>query len=542
MLGKKDLIRDEDIAMSERGRDSLDDDAELARMGYKSEFTREFTNLGTISFAFSIMGVCSSVTSTFDTPMLLGGPASVVWCWFMGFCGCFFIGTSIAELVSAYPTNGGLYSASCYLVPRRYRGPIGYLVGWLNILGQVAGVASTEFALSRMIWAAVNVRYDGAYEVTDAKLVGLFIALLAVHGLLNSMPTRYLAASTQYFVFVNLGGVVIICIVLLAMTDNKNSAEYTFTSVINETGWSSNGFSFLLGLLSVQWTMTDYDAAAHISEEVRRASIAAPVAIWVAVIGTGIFGWIFNIVLVLCSPQDIANTLPGPSGMSVATIISSNVGKGGFYALWLFVLFTSFFVVQTALQATARTVFAFSRDGGLPDRGFFAKMWNGIPLGGIWIVILISVCMGLLQFASAVAVNAIFSLCAVALDTSYMIPVACKLYFRDHPEVNFVNGPFNLGRTRGAIVNVIAITWTVFTVTILSMPTLYPVTATNMNYSWVICIAVMLLSGLWYFVSARHYYDGPRKTVHDGKMGREQEEVLPRGDSTEDDTKERLED
>jgi len=34
--------------------------------------------------------------------------------------------------------------------------------------------------------------------------------------------------------------------------------------------------------------MTDYDAAAHISEEVKKASIAAPVAIFVAVIGTGV--------------------------------------------------------------------------------------------------------------------------------------------------------------------------------------------------------------------------------------------------------------
>jgi amino acid transporter len=58
--------------------------------------------------------------------------------------------------------------------------------------------------------------------------------------------------------------------------------------------------------------MTDYDAAAHISEEVHRAAIAAPVAIFVAVIGTGALGWVLNVVLVLCSP-DIA-TLPGASG------------------------------------------------------------------------------------------------------------------------------------------------------------------------------------------------------------------------------------
>lgn len=35
------------------------------------------------------------------------------------------------------------------------------LVGWMNLLGQIAGVASTEFGLSRMIWAAVNVHFNG---------------------------------------------------------------------------------------------------------------------------------------------------------------------------------------------------------------------------------------------------------------------------------------------------------------------------------------------------------------------------------------------
>lgn len=37
----------------------------------------------------------------------------------------------------------------------------------MNLLGQVAGVASTEFGLSRMIWAAVNVYYNG--EVSSGR-------------------------------------------------------------------------------------------------------------------------------------------------------------------------------------------------------------------------------------------------------------------------------------------------------------------------------------------------------------------------------------
>ena len=45
------------------------------------------------------------------------------------------------------------------------------------------------------------------------------------------------------------------------------------------------------------------------------------------------------------------------------------------------------------------------------------------------------------------------------------------------------------------------------------MPTVYPVTALNMNYSSIITAAVMLLAGVWYLVSARKYYDGPRQTL-----------------------------
>lgn len=59
-LLKKDQVKDEEFVMtrtSGSSADSINDEEDLAKMGYKSEFKREFTNLGTISFAFSIMCV-----------------------------------------------------------------------------------------------------------------------------------------------------------------------------------------------------------------------------------------------------------------------------------------------------------------------------------------------------------------------------------------------------------------------------------------------------------------------------------------------------
>ncbi|TFY83989.1 hypothetical protein EWM64_g22 [Hericium alpestre] len=460
-----------------------DDDRNLEALGYVPSFKREFSNLATLCVQHH--------------------------------------GASIAEIVSAFPTCGGLYTASAQLVPKKHRPIVGWTVGWLNILGQVAGLASTEFGLSNMIWAAVVVAKDGDYAVTDGKVVGLFAGLLIFHGILNCLATRYLARFTTSFVFVNLGATLVIVIVLLATTPRHemHSGSYVFGSegVINQTGGWNNGLAFLFGLLSVQWTMTDYDATAHISEEVKRAAYAAPAAIFVAVIGTGLGGWLLNIVLVLCSGP--FENLPGPSNSAFLEIMALRMGKPAALFLWTFVCLTAFFVSQTALQACSRTVYAFSRDHGLPDGGYFGHVsqYTLTPLRAIWFTTIFSILPGLLQFASPVAANAIFSLTAIALDLSYIIPIFFRRVFQNHPEVQFTPGPFYMGDgLLGWAVNVNCILWTLFVSVIFSLPTVLPVTKDTMNYASVITGIVIILAGIWYIVDGRRHYHGPASNVkHD---------------------------
>ncbi|KAF8172767.1 APC amino acid permease [Mycena galopus ATCC 62051] len=500
-----------------------DDDKELLALGYVPSFKREFSNLATISFAFSIMGLCSSIATTLNTPLLLGGPATAVWAWILGACMCFTLGSSIAEIVSAFPTCGGLYTASAQLTPVKYRAIVGWVVGWLNILGQIAGVSSTEFGLSGMILAAVVIGKDGDFEVTSGKVVGLFAGLLMVHGILNSVATRHLARFTKYFVFINLGATFLIIITLLATTPRSemHPASYVFGSIINGTSvdgvsrWNT-GLAFLFGLLSVQWTVRDYDATAHISEEVKRAAYAAPAAIFIAVIGTGLIGWLLNIVLVLCSGD--LSVLPGASGSAMLQIMTLRMGKTGALILWVLVCLTAFFVVQTALQAVSRTVFAFSRDHGLPDRGYFGynSQWTHTPLRAIWFSTIFSILPGLLDLASPAAANAIFSLTAIALDLSYIIPIFLRRVFQNHPEVMFKPGPFYMGAgALGWAANIACISWTLFVCVIFSFPTVKPVTSLNMNYASVITVGVMFLSLVWYVLDAHKHYTGPRSNIRD---------------------------
>jgi amino acid transporter len=62
---------------------------------------------------------------------------------------------------------------------------------------------------------------------------------------------------------------------------------------------------------------------------------------------------------------------------------------------------------------------------GFPDGGLLAKIspWTQTPLLAVWATTILSILPGLLDLASPIAANAIFSLCAIALDSSYIIPI-----------------------------------------------------------------------------------------------------------------------
>lgn len=177
------------------------------------------------------------------------------------------IAASVAELVSAYPTSGGLYFTVSRLAPPRWVPSISWLTGWINLLGQIAGVASSEYGSAQMLLAAVSMGRDFEWVPTTGLTIGVMAALTVLCGVLNSLPTGWMEKMTRSYVIFHLLVLVTCCIALLVKTENKHDAKYVFTNVEPDSGWTPTGFSFLFGFLSVSWTMTDYDATAHIAEE-----------------------------------------------------------------------------------------------------------------------------------------------------------------------------------------------------------------------------------------------------------------------------------
>ncbi|RFU36272.1 hypothetical protein B7463_g120, partial [Scytalidium lignicola] len=450
------------------------------------------------SFAVSISGLFATVSTTFSYPLYAGGAASAVWCWLISGFGCMCIALSVSELVSAYPTSGGLYFTCKYLVPPGWVAEVGWLCGWLNLLGQATGAASGEYGAAQLLLAAVSMGSDFKYTPTQGHTIAVMAGLFVVHGLINSLTTRALERFTRSYVVFHVVVLIAAIISLLVKQDNKHTAKYVFTDIQSESGWNPLGFSFLFGFLSVSWTMTDYDATAHIAEEIKQPELKCPWAISGALLFTYIGGWIFTIVLTICmgNPEDI---LSSPIGQPVAQIFYNVLGKGGgiFFTVAAFIVIN--FGQIVTIQATSRTIFAVSRDNMLP----LSRVWysinkhTGTPLNAVWLVVLFCTAINLIALGSYATVAAIFNVCAIALDWSYCIPILCKVLFG-----RFERGPWHLGKA-STFVNLYAVTWTLFVSIIFVLPNFRPVTAANMNYASVILVAIALFSLVYWYSGAR---------------------------------------
>jgi amino acid transporter len=185
-----------------------------------------------------------------------------------------------------------------------------------------------------------------------------------------------------------------------------------------------------MGFLSVIWTMCGYDTPFHLSEECSNANIAGPRAI----ILTGQLALYlgFAIILVIAyTVKDVADVIAGPYGQPMAGLCVQVLGKSKGLAMFTLTIIAQFFVGQGCIVAASRVVFAYSRDGAIPGSRWWSKVNSKTrtPVNSVWFIITIGALLGLLMFASPVAIGAVFSIGAIAQYIAFVTPLALKLFF-----------------------------------------------------------------------------------------------------------------
>ena len=202
----------------------------------------------------------------------------------------------MSELVSRYPTAGGIYWWAA-----RLGGPVwGWFTGWFNIIGLVAVVASVDYGAATFLNALLGLfKFDFLINFADsnhvlAETFVLFVLILAIHAVMNIFNTHLLAQINNVSVWWHVVGVAVIIGLLVFVPDHHQNADFVFTQRFNNSGFGGHMYWFYvlpLGFLLTQYTITGFDASAHISEETHGASEAAAKGVWRSIFYSAVIGW-----------------------------------------------------------------------------------------------------------------------------------------------------------------------------------------------------------------------------------------------------------
>ena len=202
--------------------------------------------------------------------------------------------------------------------------------------------------------------------------------------MLNIFSSHLMAVMNNVSVWWHVVGASAIVLILLFIPDQHQSFSYVFTERFNNSGFSdgsTTNFAFWFaivpfGFLLTQYTITGFDASAHLSEETATASKAAAKGIWQSIVYSVIGGYILLLCVVFAVPNgDDGN--PDNAGVGaggVAFIFNEALGSNWATVVLFISASAQFFCATSCMTSASRMTFAFSRDGAIPGSETLKKL------------------------------------------------------------------------------------------------------------------------------------------------------------------------
>jgi amino acid transporter len=502
------------------------DEQRLAELGYKQELRRGWSSFSNFAISFSIISILAGCFTTYGQAWNNGGPVAISIGWPLISVMILLVAFSMSELASAMPTAGGIYYWASKL-----GGPgWGWFTGWFNLIGLVAVTASVDYAAATFLNSTLS--FYGAHilgvNFATASVQSslhhtfvLFFLILIAHGLINVFSSHLVALFTNISVWWHVIGVAVIIVLLVAVPSHHQSFGFVFGHRQNLSGFNHSMYWFYVlpvGFLLTMYTITGYDASAHISEETHDAAESAPKGVWRSVFYSAIFGWAVLLALTFAATNTKAiNAAGGASQAIIETALTSAAAK----AVLVISTAGQLFCGMACVTSASRMTFAFSRDGAVPGH----KIWrhlgkNKTPTWAVLFVCAFALIITIPAYwgnhvGLPVAFLAVTSISVIGLYIAYTIPV----YLRWRMGDQFQNGPWTLG-SKYRWINPIAIIWVGLCVIIFCLPFTPPAVPGNSAFSWsavnyapLVTIGVMVAVTIWYVGWARHYFKGPIRTV-----------------------------
>ena len=509
------------------GHELLDEDERLlAELGYSQELHRSWSSFSNFAISFSIISILAGCFTSFGLGWNNGGPAAIAWGWPILAAFILLIGLCMSELVSAYPTSGGIYWWAAKL-----GGPkAGFYTGWLNLVGLIAILASVAYGSATFLDLTLGTFSESwlaGYSLT--RVFWMFLIILVVVAVINIFSSHLLAVINNISVWWHVIGAAAVILILFLVPEQHASFSTVFTKTVNNSGFfggSTSGFGFLLFVLPIsailtQYTITGYDASAHLSEETKSAANGAAKGIWRSIFYSAVGGWIL-LLSFLFAVQDVDGVTEG--GGAVAVIFAQAMSSK-WVALVLLISTAGQLFCTTACQTSAsRMLFAFSRDRAVPGH----QLWSAVnakrvPANAVIVTAVIAALITLPALVKVdingapvpVAFFAVVSIGVVGLYLAFAVPI----YYRWKAGDSFKVGSWNL-RGHHRWMAPLALIEIIVTSIIAMFPTSLGGAPWDPSFEWKFVNYTPLLVGttlillyIYWHVSVKKWFTGPIRQV-----------------------------
>src|ERR1700704_6527976 len=140
------------------------DEQRLAELGYKQELNRSWSGFQNFAISFTIISVLAGCFTTYYQAWNNGGPIAISWGWPIISVFILIIAFCMSELVSAFPTAGGIY----WWFSKLGSAVGGWSPGCFNLPGLIAIPASVDYFAGQFLATIL-----GLYKV---KVLGIAFA------------------------------------------------------------------------------------------------------------------------------------------------------------------------------------------------------------------------------------------------------------------------------------------------------------------------------------------------------------------------------
>lgn len=236
--------------------------------GHRQELDRNFNLLSICSLAITTGNTWIALGGSVAVAIYDGGPPGVLYEFIAVSIFYWLVAASIAELASAMPSSGGVYHWAS-VTAGRYGRVCGWFAGYWNFLAWIFGLAATAQiagAQTVSMYAAFHPMFvTQRWHVFVAYIIFVWLCCFLVLFANRSLP---MLESVGGILIVT--GVFITIVVCSGMQDVHATTAFVWRNWQNSTGYSSNGFVFLLGMLNGAFAVGTPDVVSHLAEEIPR--------------------------------------------------------------------------------------------------------------------------------------------------------------------------------------------------------------------------------------------------------------------------------